>query len=333
MMTRKSLFFYARFFVLLMLAGGVSFLAIPNMAEAHGMHTITIDWVRIFKLDDSDFVSRNDVDMSALPAQLSDRANLRTASPTRRAHQQEGMLGPEESYGNVVNAQRTDPYVKYVKIDQSTGYPVGGEEVGSADTLGPGDIIGIAVRLQNVSEVRWSTELRLNWANGGGGLTLQANHRGFTPTPANHKFSAFTALYTYRIAVGDQAASSGWLTGNPLSGTIREADHYFNSNEIIPWAGPLSLPAIDTVGATLVDATFGPKDSPLSGSSVDPTYDPNLVMKTSPYEFVSAASRHQSRRRDSRGLYWGGGYLEGRTCRCLVAEIPALRSDAGSGVS
>ena len=251
-MMKKSLFLSARFFVFLLLAIGVSVLAIPKGAEADGTHTIRIEWIKIFKLDDSDFVSRDDVDLNALPIPLRDRADLRTHGPTRAPWLREGMFGPEESYGVVKSAQRTDLYVKYVKIDLATGYPIGGEEVGSDDALGPGDIIGVAVRLQNVSAVRWNTNIHLSWADGGNGYTLRANHHRFDLPTTN--LPAFTALYTYRIEAGETAENSGWLTDTPLigypDGRVKEVGHNVDP-ATLTWSGTLSLPAIDSVPPTI----------------------------------------------------------------------------------
>ena len=249
-MMKKSLFLSARFFVFLLLAVGVSVLAIPKGAEAD----IHIEWIKIFKLDDSDFVSRNDVDLAALPMPLRNRNQLRTGAPHRYAGSgplRQGIFGPEESY--LRNSR--DPYVQYVKIDLATGYPIGGEEVGSSDALGPGDIIGIAVRLQNVSAVRWNTNIHLSWADGGSGYTLRPNHHGFDLAT---NLDAFTALYTYRIGTGDTAENSGWLTETPLiplpNGRIKEGGDWVDPGTLT-YSGTLSLPAIDSSPPTIATDT------------------------------------------------------------------------------
>ena len=187
MMTRKSLFFSARIFVFLLLAGGVSFLAIPNIAEAQllpgttvsqTLPDVEIKWIRIYHVPES-----------AL------QAKSNGADPYHR-QVVDGVWPPAGfTYANTDKGYRTPTTERvqvgvvdgYVPIDESDGSPKGATLIDADNKettiLKRGDILGIAIRVGPVAMVHWGTSLEITWDYG-----------GMKNGPAEGFFTRFTTL-------------------------------------------------------------------------------------------------------------------------------------------
>ena len=313
-MTRKSLFLSARFFVFLLLAIGVSVLAIPNIAEgqlagttnSNTLPDTSIQWIRIYHVPES-----------AL------KAKSNGASPYHR--QVEAGVWPPTGfdYGGNAGAGYRTPTPERVEVGVVDGYvpidgdgnPMGATLIDASNaattTLKTGDILGIAIRVGPVAMVHYRTSLAITWEDGGmkngpaeGSFYSfhYLNHtfgwNEFTPANSTDSWNGFTLLYLYRVRLGDFDDNGGWFNNMPFNGGYleRRSPRVSRPNDganNLAYSGTIYYPKIDTVGPTLVDATFGPEDSLPPGSSVDPTFDQDLVMLTSPYEFVSTAP-HQA---------------------------------------
>ena len=180
-------------------------LAVPKAAEAH--ESTDIEWIRIYKLGDS--ITRSQVTQDQLPPNFN--------AP--------GSNGPgfQDPSGNPNLAG-------YFEIDDASGEPVTGIRVTSSDTvLGAGDIVGIAVRFTNISDIGWPTKISLaGWDRGGpedysvysetiprGGVAM--NHVfGNTDwtISGQENLDYFTALFSYQIRPGDFDDGGEWFGRN-----------------------------------------------------------------------------------------------------------------------
>ena len=174
-------------------------------------------------------------------------------------------------------------------------------------TAKAGDIIAIAFKVtRNGSDVRHGSVISLNgWDTGGPHRTVYEpwtmttytkilSPSRFIEASRNTKVDvtspySFTVVYAYRVKSGDTDENGSWLH-------LRDNDKPFQrwvGATSATYTGTIYYPKIYAVSPTIVDATFGPEGSSPPGSSMDPTYDQDLVMLTSPYEFVSTAP-HQA---------------------------------------
>ena len=174
-------------------------------------------------------------------------------------------------------------------------------------TAKAGDIIAIAFKVtRNGSDVRHGSVISLSgWDTGGPHRTVYEpwtmttytkilSPSRFIEASRNTKVDvtspySFTVVYAYRVKSGDTDENGSWLH-------LRDNDKPFQrwvGATSATYTGTIYYPKIYAVSPTIVDATFGPEGSSPPGSSMDPTYDQDLVMLTSPYEFVSRAP-HQA---------------------------------------
>ena len=260
-MTRKSLFFSARCFVLLVLAGVVFGLALP--AEAQDP---TIDWIKIYKIPDS-----------ALQA----KANAAGDRPVVA-----GVWPPagftNDAYGRVgLNKWRVEAYGYvdgYVKIDRDTGLPLDEDgspldEVTAETTLIADDILGIAIKINGpVNRVGASLDpdVLAGWDKGGpsgvsGSHQIHLNHffdqSWHLDLPNNphrdgntNNLTQFTLLYCYRVRAGDQDLNGRWFMNNTpfLSGDLK-ADGRASVATTVQYADYASIvyPKIDAIAPEL----------------------------------------------------------------------------------
>ena len=174
-------------------------------------------------------------------------------------------------------------------------------------TAKAGDIIAIAFKVtRNGPDVRHGSVISLSgWDTGGPHRTVYEpwtmttytkilSPSRFIEASRNTKVDvtspySFTVVYAYRVKSGDTDENGSWLH-------LRDNDKPFQrwvGATSATYTGTIYYPKIYAVSPTIVDATFGPEDSEPPGSSMDATYDQDLVMLTSPYEFVSTAP-HQA---------------------------------------
>ena len=174
-------------------------------------------------------------------------------------------------------------------------------------TAKAGDIIAIAFKAtRNGPDVRHGSVISLSgWDTGGPHRTVYEpwtmttytkilSPSRFIEASRNTKVDvtspySFTVVYAYRVKSGDTDENGSWLH-------LRDNDKPFQrwvGATSATYTGTIYYPKIYAVSPTIVDATFGPEGSSPPGSSMDPTYDQDLVMLTSPYEFVSTAP-HQA---------------------------------------
>ncbi len=210
MMTRKSLFSPAKFFVFLILAGAVSCIAIPAEAQT------TIEWLRIYHIPEDALVGKS--------ASGSDgrRQSVPGVWPPT------GFNHPAKDYHKYAVTWRVEQGAVdgYVPID-SEGNPKGAtlinESNAATTTLGEGDILGIAIRLGPVSDIHWALALNIVPWQAGGMNNTQSGVYHFTHNYMNHNFSAgtisagtdlpkFTLLYVYRLREKDKDLDGGWFT-------------------------------------------------------------------------------------------------------------------------
>ena len=226
MMTRKSLFSTARFFVFLILAAAVSCIAIPAEAQTDP----TIEWIRIYKIPESALVAK-----STLNGGTWSNGGARTpvtgvwppAGFNTGDHTGVGANGWLIPQG-VVNG--------YVPI-ASDGTPEGCIEATPEMILETGDILGIAIKFKGpVNHVGWALEPDTTWEAGGhtgiyGPALVDFNqsvrpqtietsganiHPHLITGPPSGNISQFTLLYRYKVRKDDKDIDGGWFTNNKL---------------------------------------------------------------------------------------------------------------------
>ena len=246
-MERKRIFSLASFLVCLMLAGFVSLLAIPEVAEAQTTNPPTIKWIRMYHIPESALTAVGPRETGQRPT------GWRPAPVTGGGYTNAGSgLWRTRTHG-VVNG--------YVPIDSTTGEPVGGIPVTSETRLGIGDILGIAIRVGPVNQVHWSFRLDMAWDQGGLNNYDYLNH-WFEPShlPQNYQFDEFTILYRYKVRAGDKDLDGGWFENNmdntPFEGRqITNVGHSVNV-DTLQFTGPIVYPKIDNTRPTVSTPTF-----------------------------------------------------------------------------
>ncbi len=309
MMTRKSLFSTARFFVFLILAGAVSCIALPAEAQTDP----TIEWIRIYKIPESALVAKS-IETGGTYSDGGRRKTVAGVWPpagfNTGGHTGVDNDGWREDGLGIVNG--------YVPI-ASDGTPVGCIEATPEMALKTGDILGIAIKIKGpVNKVGWDLEPNTTWEAGGhsgvlGNFRADINH---SVDPQNIEtsgadihpdlidgtvnISKFTLLYRYKVRDGDKDHDGGWFTNNiPFRqipsemrwGNLWAAGGSGNVASTVTYDAYQSIvyPVIDTDDTPkIVDATFGPEGTTPPGSTLDAS-DDGVVMLTSPYEFVSTA--------------------------------------------
>ena len=211
---KRKVFALSNVLVLLLIAGMLAVLAVPKTAEAHEI--TDIEWIRIYKLGDS--ITRSQVTQAQLPPNF---------NPP-------GSNGPgfQDPSGN-------SNLAGYFEIDDASGEPVTGIPVTSETVLGAGDIVGIAVRFTNISDIGWPTKISLaGWDRGGpedysvydasiprGGVAM--NHvfgNSDWTISGQQNLANFTALFSYQIRPGDFDDGGEWFGRN-------------TSNHVTPFVG------------------------------------------------------------------------------------------------
>ncbi len=224
MMTRKSLFSLAKFFVFLILAGVIACIAIP--AEAQDP---TIDWIKIYKIPESALKAKA---IKSGTAYLDDGARQTvtgvwppagfTSSGQANYTKIGGSAWRIESYGTV------DGYVPIA----GDGTPDGCIEATPEMILQTGDILGIAVKINGpVNVVSWNLKLdlpdrflghiRLSEAGAYPNKWFDLNHY-FDPLSSDISTS-FTLLYRYRVRSDDWDSNGNWFANATpfLSGDLK----------------------------------------------------------------------------------------------------------------
>ena len=248
MMTRKSLFSTAKFFVFLILAGAVSCIAIPAEAQT------TIEWLRIYHIPEDALVGKS-------------------ASGTRGQRQSVPGVWPPTGFNHGADQYHqwaTSGRVQQGVIDgyvpiESDGSPKGATRITASNAattaLGEGDLLGIAIRLGPVSDIHWALALNIGgWSEAGGMNNTQSGVYHWTYNYLNHHFSSaniapqtqldkFTLLYVYRLREKDKDLNGGWFTPGttPFRGV----------SPIRPNAGTPDQPAINLLLPT--DPIYYPK--------------------------------------------------------------------------
>ena len=240
-MTRKSLFFYARFFVFLMLAGVVFGLALPTEAQDP-----TIDWIKIYKIPDSALKAKAGAD--------GNRQQVPGVWPPT------GFTGTNQALYTSVGSggwRTTDHGIVdgYVPI-ASDGTPEGCIEVTRETTFNVGEILGIAIKFNGpMSLVSWTLELDLaDWELGGSmGGDVYPN-AWFNPQhyfdELTSNISSFTLLYRYIIRAGERDVDGGWFKDNtPFSAGHLKALGMSNVATTVRYDDYRSIvyPQIDTI--------------------------------------------------------------------------------------
>ena len=252
-MNRKWLFSHASFLVCLMLAGFVSLLAIPEVAEAQDPPAI--EWIRMYYIPES-----------ALRAVGPEATGMR---PTVT-----GVWPPpiftEGRYTDAgSNLWRTRDYGivnGYVPIDSTTGAPVGGIPLTSEFGLKAGDILGIAIRVGPVNQVHWGTRLDMSWHQGGLDDQDYLNH-WFYPghLPTNYEFTEYTILFRYKVRTGDMDLDGGWFADNTpfkgAGGSTRPISRQGRSVNVdtLQFTGTIDYPPIEGIRPTVSKPTFEPE--------------------------------------------------------------------------
>ena len=232
MMTRKSLFSPARFFVFLILAAAVSCIAIPAEAQTDP----TIDWIRIYKIPEEALVAKS----NEAGAVTSGAGRRNTANP---AWPPTGFIDDGYTGAGGNNATDYGTIDGYVPI-ASDGTPAGCTLVTSSETtLEVGEILGIAIKIQGpVNQVNWDLKLDLpdqflghigiNEVGPYPNRWFDINHYFEPPhlQVASHpdrmgttnNISKFTLLYRYRVRDGDRDIEGGWFKNDTpfLSGKL-----------------------------------------------------------------------------------------------------------------
>ena len=199
---KRKVFALSNVLVLLLIAGMLAVLAVPKTAEAD--HLATIEWIRIYKLGDS--ITRSQVTQAQLPPNFN--------AP--------GGNGP-----GILNPGNNPNLAGYFEIDDTSGEPKTGIRVTSSETvLGAGDIVGIAVRFKDISDIGWTTRISLaDWKRGGPeDTTVQGRSIPHGELVVNHWFGNtdwtvsgqenldyFTALFSYQIRPGDFDDDGEWF--------------------------------------------------------------------------------------------------------------------------
>ena len=251
-MERKRIFSHASFLVCLMLAGFVSLLAIPEVAEAQTSDPPEIKWIRIYHIPESALTAVGPKETGRRPT------GWRPANVTGGDYTDAGSDLWRTGTHGVVNG--------YVPIDSTTGEPVGGIPVTSETRLGIGDILGIAIRVGPMNQVHWRMRLDMSWDSGGLDNYDYLNHWFFDThlQPANHEFTEFTILFRYKLRAGDADLDGGWFENDtPLKSAAPEAilkrGGISVNLDTLQFNGTIVYPKIDNTRPTLSKPTFDPE--------------------------------------------------------------------------
>ncbi len=251
-MERKRIFSHASFLVCLMLAGFVSLLAIPEVAEAQTSDPPEIKWIRMYHIPESALTAVGPKETGRRPT------GWRPANVTGGGYTDAGSNLWRTGTHGVVNG--------YVPIDSTTGEPVGGIPVTSETRLGIGDILGIAIRVGPMNQVHWRMRLDMSWDSGGLDNYDYLNHWFYDThlQPANHEFAEFTILFRYKLRAGDTDLDGGWFGNNtPLKSAAPEAILKRGGNSVnldtLQFNGTIVYPKIDNTRPTVSTPTFDPE--------------------------------------------------------------------------
>ena len=249
-MTRKSLFLSARIFVFLLLAGGVSVLAIPNVAEA----SHSIEWLRIYHVSEDALVGES-AGSYPNPRQLV----TGVWPPAGFTHT------TNDGYSSAIPGRVREGVVDgYVPID-ANGEPMMATRIDASNaettTLAVGDILGIAIRVGPVQRVHGGTSLDIaDWDDGGIKNTADGSYF-YSSNYLNHNFDPngitvtelpkFTMLYLYRVRPGDLDRNGGWFTPGTTpfqAGYLGDsASTWASATTLTLPAAPIYYPKIDAI--------------------------------------------------------------------------------------
>ena len=250
-MERKRIFSHASFLVCLMLAGFVSLLAIPEVAEAQP----AIEWIRMYYIPDS-----------ALTAKATDNSGNR--QPVPNVWPPSGFsAGNYGKPGWNFDRSRDNGVINgYVPIDSTTGEPIGGTRLTSESLLGDGDILAIAIRVGPVNRVTWAMELDMSWDQGGLDPGITYLNQWFYSSHLNPaELSKFTVLYCYTVMDGDKDLDGGWFENNTdntpfkgRGGSTRpiSSDGISVNVDTLQFTGPIDYPQIEGTRPTVSEPTF-----------------------------------------------------------------------------
>ncbi len=251
-MERKRIFSHASFLVCLMLAGFVSLLAIPEVAEAQP----AIEWIRMYYIPES-----------ALTAKATDNTGNR--QPV------DGVWPPSDfstgSYGHPGGGlwrSRSHGVINgYVPIDSTTGEPIGGTRLTSESLLGDGDILAIAIRVGPVNKVSWGMELDMSWDQGGLDPGINYLNQSFDSghLDGTDELSKFTVLYCYTVRAGDMDLTGGWFGDSTPFKSTGSSTRYITSQghsvqvDSLQFSGTIVYPKIENIRPTVSTPTFDPE--------------------------------------------------------------------------
>ena len=263
MITRKSLFSTAKFFVFLILAGAVSCIAIP--AEAQDP---TIEWIRIYKIPESALKAKA---IKSGTTYLNDGARQTVTGVWPPAGFSTGSYTPIG--GDAWRSRAYGIVDGYVPIDDE-GIPEGCIPATPEMVLKIDDILGIAIKFNGpVGHVGWDLEPETTWEAGGnsgviGNARADINHYFELPPHSNlvvsganihpdlvsgtHNINKFTLLYRYKVRDGDKDFDGGWFTDNTpfltVRGTLRAQGRSNVASTVTYDIASIVYPKIDGIG-------------------------------------------------------------------------------------
>ena len=191
----------------------------------------------------------------------------------------------ETKPSDLTSARSLDDYVEYVHTD-SNGVPIGATEVTQAtQAAGTGDVIAIAIRLNNVHLVTAHLEALSGWFAEGIGSTIQLlplkpnialESAADTPVAADR---SFTAVYLHTVRELDGDHNGGWFPSNSPFGQDRvrsstSGDKYShdatdpaNQLQSLTYSGNIVYPKVDTYAPRVERLTMAPPSAGQSGKS------------------------------------------------------------------